>query len=651
MQPVEPAVTARLAQVDGAFWLEESCSKTAIVKTLKQIEALDGGEESFNLRLLLTLIIVLWCCPSTQWTRKKMDAVTRALMNEYAQASGISDLADDKKFEHFSAYSIVSSKYSDEFDASELVVGDGADLNVDAFAVKVNGRIADDPEFVDDVLKLNGYLDVEFIVIQAKTSSNFDGAALIALGDNLRNQVFSESQTVPVNPEVKRLIRIKERILDNAAKLKENPTLSVYYACTGNWNEDTYLVEAIKTKRRELEQTNIFSSVDFSALGAKEIQKMFRDTRTSISREVKIERLVTIPTISNVNASYLGILPQEEFFRLITDESGELVKTVFVDNVRDFQGENPVNADIAKTISDGALDQFVLRNNGVTVVAKKINVTSSSYRLEDYQIVNGCQTSHVLYANRHLITGDLYVPVKIIHTEDDDVSQSIIRSTNKQTPVEENDLLALTQFQRDLEDYYKGFPEETRLYYERRAKQYSSQSELEKGRITSVGSQLKSFSSMFLELPNQASRYQGTLLRSVKNQVFQANHKPDCYFLAALAQYRFEVLARRLPVAERSIKSFRYYLLLAFRYRYETFPFPGAGNKKVSAYCAPLLGNLESIEKSKDAFDECSGIVKAALVNQELPLERDSAKSRPLIQGVIDVAIRNNSSKSSATPT
>lgn len=580
-----------------------------------------------------------------------MDAVTRALMNEYALASGISDLPDDKKFEHFATYSIVSSKYSDEFDVSDLIAGDGADLNVDAFAVKVNGRIADDPQFVDDVLQLNGYLDVEFIIVQAKTSSSFDGAALIALGDNLRNQVFAEAQSLPVNPEVKRLISIKERILQNAAKLKDNPTLSVYYACTGTWNEDTYLVEAMRTKKRELEETNIFSSVDFSALGAKEVQKLFRDTRTSISREIKIEKLVTIPSISNVKASYLGILPKDEFFKLITDASGELVKTVFVDNVRDFQGDNPVNVDIAKTISDGALDQFVLRNNGVTVVAKGIKVTSSSYQLEDYQIVNGCQTSHVLYANRHLIVGDLYVPIKIIHTEDDDVSQSIIRSTNKQTPVEENDLLALTQFQRDLEDFYKGCREDIRLYYERRAKQYSSQSDLEKGRITSIGSQLKSFSSMFLELPNQASRYQGTLLKSVKNQVFQKSHKPDSYFLAALAQYRFEVLARRLPAADRGIKSFRYYLILAFRYRYEEMEFPGAGNKKVSNYCSPLITQLENIENSKVAFDECVNIVKAALTSQGLPLERDSAKSRGLIQEVITLASQRNSSKNSEVPT
>jgi hypothetical protein len=310
--------------------------------------------------------------------------------------------------------------------------------------------------------------------------------------------------------------------------------------------------------------------------------------------------------------------------------------------VRDFQGENPVNADIAKTITDGAFDQFVLRNNGITIVAKSIKVTSSSYKLEDYQIVNGCQTSHVLYANRSHIKGDLYVPIKLIHTENDDVSQSIIRSTNKQTPVEENDLLALTQFQRDLEDFYKGTPDEIRLFYERRAKQYSSQSDLEKGRITSIGSQLKSFSSMFLELPNQASRYQGTLLKSVKSQVFQTSHRPEAYYVAALAFYRFEVLARRLPPAERGIKSFRYYLLLAFRHRYEDSEFPGAGNKKVPQYCQVFTSLLDSIEKSKLAFDECCTVVKLALQNQGLPLERDSAKSRALIAEVVSVAKSRN---------
>ena len=176
---------------------------------------------------------------------------------------------------------------------------------MDAYAVKVNGRIADDAEFIDDVLELNGYLEVEFIIVQAKTSSSFDGAALIALGDNLAKQVFAEAQTMPVNDDVRRLIEIKERIYKNASKLKENPTCRVYYVCTGTWSEDVYLVEAIKSKKKDLLDTNLFSSVFFETIGARPLQKMFRETRKSISREIKFEKLVTLPSIAGVNASYL----------------------------------------------------------------------------------------------------------------------------------------------------------------------------------------------------------------------------------------------------------------------------------------------------------------------------------------------------------
>ena len=109
-----------------------------------------------------------------------MDPVTRAMMEEFAAACGIEDFPDNKKFEHFAAYCIVSSRYNEEFDTSDLVSGEGQDLNVDAFAIKVNGRIANDAQFIEDILATNGYLEVEIIVVQAKTSSSFDGAALIA---------------------------------------------------------------------------------------------------------------------------------------------------------------------------------------------------------------------------------------------------------------------------------------------------------------------------------------------------------------------------------------------------------------------------------------------------------------------------------------
>ncbi len=567
-----------------------------------------------------------------------MDTVTRAMVKEFSEENNFTGLDIGKQFEHFSAYCIFSSRFPEEIETQDHVAGDGGDLNIDAFAVKINGRLVEDADAVGEVLEMNGTLDVEFMIVQSKASENFDGAAILALGDNLVKEVFSEDQKLTVNNDIKRFIEIKNRVFDNASKLKDNPVCRVFYACAGNWKNDEYLVRVIERKKEELADTNLFSQVLFEPLGARELQKLFRQTKTNIARTIKIENLVTLPAITGVKASYLGFLPAGEFLKLLVDDNGDIMKSVFVDNVRDFQGSNPVNIDIAKTIQDGQFDQFVLRNNGITIVAKNIRPTSNQYHLEDYQIVNGCQTSHVIYENRNALSESLQVPIKLIHTEDEDVAQAIVKSTNKQTLVDENDLLAFTPFQHDLEDYYNSRSGDFKLLYERRGKQFARTEGIEKGRITTKGNQLKSYASMFCDLPHQAGRYQGTLLKSVKDRVFQDNHKPDVYYLAAFASYRFEIAIRRLPIEERAIRAFRFYLLLAFRYRFEPHEFPGAKSSKSEKYTEGLLKYLFDADISKSSFEECVTIVKESLDKLELPLERDNAKSRLLIDEVKRVA-------------
>ena len=151
-----------------------------------------------------------------------MDSVTQALVKDFVESQSLTELHPDKQFEHFAAYSVISAHYTEEFDTSDVVVGDGQDLNVDAFAVKVNGRLATDTDYIDGILEMNGYLDAEFIIVQAKSSSNFDGAAIITLGDNLVNEIFSETQKLPVNDDVMKLMKIKQTLLQNATKLKSN---------------------------------------------------------------------------------------------------------------------------------------------------------------------------------------------------------------------------------------------------------------------------------------------------------------------------------------------------------------------------------------------------------------------------------------------
>ena len=126
----------------------------------------------------------------------------------------------------------------------------------------------------------------------------------------------------------------------------------------------------------------------------------------------------------------MGFIPASEYLKLITDEHGNIRKTVFYDNVRDFQGENKVNGKIAATLQSNAKAEFVIRNNGVTVVAKSLTRTGNRFALTDYQVVNGCQTSHVLFANGDLIDSSVAVPIKIIATISEEATKGIFESTN-----------------------------------------------------------------------------------------------------------------------------------------------------------------------------------------------------------------------------
>jgi hypothetical protein len=73
--------------------------------------------------------------------------------------------------------------------------------------------------------------------------------------------------------------------------------------------------------------------------------------------------------------------------------SEEVLSSIFYDNVRHWQEWNAVNREIKNTLESPNKKLLPLLNNGVTIVAKRVNPTGDKFLIEDYQIVNGCQTS------------------------------------------------------------------------------------------------------------------------------------------------------------------------------------------------------------------------------------------------------------------
>src|SRR5690606_8454901 len=139
--------------------------------------------------------------------------------------------------------------------------------------------------------------------------------------------------------------------------------------------------------------------------------------------------------------------------------------------------------------------------------------------------VNGCQTSYVIHESRANLNADILIPIRLIATENPEIRNSIIKATNRQTEVTEEQLFALSDFPKKLENYFPTFEGTKRLFYERRSRQYNSEEDIEKVRVINMTTLVRSYASMFLGFPHRTTRNYKALLRSIGTDIFNKDHR------------------------------------------------------------------------------------------------------------------------------
>jgi hypothetical protein len=268
-------------------------------------------------------------------------------------------------------------------------------------------------------------------------------------------------------------------------------------------------------------------------------------------------------------------------------------------------------------------------NNGVTIIAKSLFGTGNKFTMGDFQVVNGCQTSHVLHDNKDLLTDEVRIPVRIISIKDEAVTESVITATNRQTEVKPDQFFALKDFAKKLEEFFKQFDAEQRLYYERRTHQYDSE-EILKSRIVGHQTLVRAVGAMFLNEPHRTTRNYKALAEKVGKEIFKDGDRMEPYYVAAYAAYRLARLFSAKKIPSKYIAG-RYHILLAARLVMDGKPQAAMNSNEMGRRCEQMIQKLWS-EADTILAKAIAVVDKVAAGNWD----RDHIRTQPMTDRILD---------------
>lgn len=523
---------------------------------------------------------------------------------------------EGKAFEKFVNYVLFSSDYPGIFTGNTELLdfvgvgeGKGYDTGIDGIGIKVNDKLVQNIDEVKEITQRNKKIKIEFIFIQAKMQAKFDTAEFNIFGTGVKN--FFTDSYLPENSKIEELRQIKDFIYSDdkvISKLENNPSIYLYYVTTGEEPNDEYFKGNLNLLKKEIEEISevSFDTTVIKVIGGKQLIKFCKELENKFEVQMNIIDIFPLIVDSNedVKKAYAFTCKASEFLKILTKDDGTLRRSLFNDNVRDYLGANgTVNNEIEKTITDSP-EMFLLCNNGITIVCTDFEqVTNRLVKIENPQIVNGCQTSNSLFnLKEHPNIKNVQLLVRLISTENLSISNKIVRGTNKQNQVLDEAFEATLPFHQTLEQFFLAVENDIKIYYERRAKQYNNDPLIKKTQVINLRILTQTFVAMFLNTPHNSHRHEAKLLEEYagdkhKRKIFQDDHSPYPYYICALTWYMFEKYFREERI-DRKYRTYKAHLYLIFKYSIGEFSPQLTQSKKMDIYCEKILKSLQ-----KNSFD------------------------------------------------
>lgn len=498
-----------------------------------------------------------------------MNPIVKAQLKTFKEMNPNENLDESGLFEVMSIFSIENGILGENLDPFRAHLT-GDEFGIDGVAISIQGALCTDVDEAEEVLAIGKNHNSEFHFFQAKTSEKLEYGNISKFLDGVCD--FFTDQSLVIGDQVQALIDVKDAIYATAAKT--SPTLRCYYCTTGSGEVSDAINQLINKNKTRLAELNIFDDIYIECVGAKVIQNGFRSATNSSSAKLNFPKAVTMPSHEKVDEAYIGYVSASELLNIAFGEPDQdgvthINRALFYDNVRDFNPESEINKSIISELESGDSSSFVFKNNGITVVSKNIERKGDTFNLDDYQIVNGCQTTNILAHIREHVD-DISVPFRLIGCEDTEFVASVIIGTNRQNEVREDQFWALRPFMKDLEEYCVSQSSEDRIYIERRDNQYRDIG-IERTRIYRPSDLMKVAAAMFFYQPHRAARDHRGIRKEFAERIFSDDHNVELYHVAALALYKFDYLVRSGRI-DRSRVIFRFYALYALVKRHWETP-------------------------------------------------------------------------------
>lgn len=400
------------------------------------------------------------------------------MTEDRAKDAGMKDVS---KAWEFVVNTLIMAPYDLSLDEIEAGITDGAaDGQIDAMYVIVNGVVLSD-ESTGTAIPEKGPLEIDIIIIQAKYTDGFEENPLKSVRATVRDlfNISMDYDTVQLkeyNSAIQSKFSLARLAVLSSSGRSATIKCRVYYATKGSTANIHYSVLATgETLEKELGISAATKDSKIEYLGAEQIIDLSRMPK------IRIRKLSFQEHLSHDENSFACLVPIKGLIEFLSDSSGNIIRSLFDANVRDFLGTTTdVNESIYKTLETLGDEDFWWYNNGVTLVADAVDPKGKYLSLTDPLLVNGLQTCNVIHAfmsspnvstekKEHI--GEKRILVRIIKPTSDAVRDGIIRATNSQTHIPKPYLRGMDRVHRNIEDFFRKHG----LYYERRKNQYRNE--------------------------------------------------------------------------------------------------------------------------------------------------------------------------------